>query len=127
MQDHDVAGRMHRILERLDHRLLAGVDALHRLEVFRDCRSGAGKAVAVQHAGIQERLEDGRRAADLVKIMHHIPAARLQVCQVRHLGADSIKVGQRPLHLGFAGDGHEVQHGVGRAAQCEDERVGIFK
>ena len=41
--------------------------------------------------------------------------------------AEPVEVGQRPLDPGLAGDGHQVQHGVGRAAQGQHERVGVLQ
>ena len=41
--------------------------------------------------------------------------------------AEAVEVGQRPRHLGLAGDRHQVQHGVGRAAQGQHERVGVLQ
>ena len=59
--------------------------------------------------------------------MHDILAARLEVGQVRHFIAQAVEVGERPGDVGFAGDGHQVQDGIGRAAQRQHERVSILQ
>ena len=89
--------RVQRLVERPDHVLLA-VDRCSP----RPCRfsasvsPGHGEAVAVQQAGVEQRLEHRRRAADAVQVVHDVAAARLEVGQVRHLAAEPVEVGQRP-------------------------------
>ena len=63
----------------------------------------------------------------LVQIVHDIAAARLEVGQVRHAVAEAVEVRQRPIDSGLARDRHQVQHGVGRAAQGQHQRVGVLQ
>ena len=57
-------------------------------EVLGHRLAGHGEAVAVQQAGVEQRLHHDRDAADLVDVVHHVAAERLEVGQVRHLVAD---------------------------------------
>ena len=50
---------------------------------------GHRQAVAVQQPGVEQRLHDHRDAADPVDVVHHEPAERLQVGEVRDLGRRS--------------------------------------
>src|SRR5439155_14533028 len=63
MQDDDVTRWMHGLAQGPHDRLPALVDALYRLEVFGQGRTGAGDAVPVDQAGFQQGLQDGRRPA----------------------------------------------------------------
>ena len=57
-------------------------------EVLGHRPAGHGQAVAVHQAGVEQRLHDHRDAADLVDVVHHVAAERLEVAEVRHLVAD---------------------------------------
>ena len=79
------------------HALRLGEDARHVGEVLGQRLAGDGEAVAVQQTRVEQRLHHGRRAADAVQVEHDVLAARLQVGEVRHLRAEAVEVGQRPL------------------------------
>ena len=51
--------------------------------------------VAVHQAGVEQRLHHHRDAADLVDVVHHVAAERLEVAEVRHLVADPVEVVER--------------------------------
>ena len=81
--------------------------------------------VSLHQAGVQQHLHDHGRAADQVEVFHHVAASRLQVGQHRRGGGDGVEVVDARIDLGFVGDGDEVQHGVGRAAEGHDHADGI--
>ena len=62
------------------------------------------------------RLRDQADAAGFVEVVGDVLAAGLHVGDQRRLLADAVEVVDVELDAGFAGDGQEVQHGVGRAA-----------
>ena len=128
VQDDDVPARVHRLLERLDHALLPRVDARHVLQVLRQrlarARSCSRRASsprsssALSTAGVPPTLCRSY-------ITYWPPGLRSARCGT--LSPDAVEVGQRPLHLRLAGDRHQVQHRVGRAAQGQHERVGVLQ
>ena len=61
-------------------------------EVLGHRLAGHGQRVAVQQAGVQQRLHHHRHAADAVDVGHHVAAERLDVGQVRHPVADPVEV-----------------------------------
>src|SRR5690606_20897893 len=52
-----------------------------------------------------------------VDVVHDVLAERFEVADVRHLVADAVEVVQGQLHLGLVGNGQQVQHDVGGAAE----------
>jgi len=71
----------------------------------------------VQQTRIQQGFHHDRYAADLVHVVHHEPAERLEVAQVRDLLADPGEVVHGQLDPGLVGDRQQVQYGVGRATE----------
>ena len=61
-------------------------------QVLGHRRAGHREAVAVDGAVLQQQLQHGRRAADLVEILHHVLAARLEVGEERDPVADRLEV-----------------------------------
>jgi dihydroxy-acid dehydratase len=55
----------------------------------------------VQQPGVQQRAHHDRHAADVVDVLHHVRPERLDVGQVRHLGADPAEVVQRQVDPGL--------------------------
>ena len=56
--------------------------------------SGDRQAVAVQQSGVEQGLHHHRDAADAVDVVHDVGTERLDVGQVRNLGAHPGEVGQ---------------------------------
>jgi hypothetical protein len=46
---------------------------------------------------------------------------------VRHLVTDAVEVVQAQLDISFAGDGEQVQHDVGRAAERHGQGDGVLE
>ncbi|MEN4474174.1 hypothetical protein [Mycolicibacterium cosmeticum] len=126
VQDRDAAGRMDRIAHRPQH-LAVRVRRLDVGEVLRHGLTGDGQAIPVQQAGIQQCLHHHRHPADLVDVLHHVPAERLHVGQVRHLLADAGEIGQGQVDLRLPGDGQQVQHRVGGAAERHHHGDGVLE
>src|SRR5262249_41907868 len=127
MQDDNVSRRMQWVFEGFDHILPALVNALDRLEVLCKRSSCASQAILVQHSGIEKGSQNCRCAAYFVQVVHNASPTGLEIGQVRDLGAESVEVAECPFDLGFPSDGHQVQHGIGRAAQGEYQSVSVLK
>ena len=77
----------------------SGSGGLSSREVLGHRLAGHGEGVAVQQAGVEQRLHDDRDAADPVDVGHHVPAERLDVGQVRNPVADPVEVVQVEVDL----------------------------
>ncbi|MCV7207617.1 hypothetical protein [Mycolicibacterium canariasense] len=126
VQDGDAAGRVDRIAHRPQH-LAVRIRRLDVGEILRHGLTGDGQAIPVQQAGIQQRLHHHRHPADLVDVLHHVPAERLHVGQVRHLLADAGEIGQSQVDLRLPGDGQQVQHRVGGATERHHHGDGVLE
>ena len=58
---------------------------------------------------------------------HAILAGGLQVGENGHLFADAAEIVERKLDVGGMSHGEKVKHGVGRTAEGDDDRDGVFK
>ena len=70
---------------------------------------------------------DDRHATDAVDVDHVVLAVRLGVGDVGDPGRDLVEVVEVELDLGLVGDGEQVQHGVGRAAEGHDDGDGVLE
>ena len=113
------AGLVDRVAHRVDDRAV-GVRRGDLGQVLGHGLPGHGERVPVQQAGVQQRPEDDRDAADAVHVGHHEPAERLHVGQERGAVADPVEVLEVQVDLRLVGDRHQVQDGVGRAAERHD-------
>ena len=126
-QDLDVAGLLDRVFDRVDDLLarLAGRAASARF-------SASVLPVTVRQSPSSKPFSSryfitAGRAADVVQVFLHEPAAGLQIGQVRHAVADLLEVVDRQRHLDRAGHRDQMQHGVRRAAQGHDDDHRIFE
>ncbi len=126
MQDGDAAGLVDRVVQGPQD-LAIEVRRVDGREVFRNGLAGDGEAVAVQQAGVEECAHDDRHAADLIDVRHHVAAEGLQVAQVRDLVADPVEVLEVELDLGLAGDGQQVQDGVGGTTEGHGDGDGVLE
>ena len=126
MKDRDVAGRLDRVLHRLND-LLPGGQPLAGGEVFRQRLAGDGHAIAVEQALVEQILHQAAGAADRVQVFLHVLAARLQVGEVGHPPRHPLEVGRLERHVHRAGHGDQVEHGVGGAAENHHRHDGVFK
>src|SRR5690606_37747602 len=96
-------------------------------EVLGDGLAGDGEAVAVDEAGVEQRLHHHRDTADAVDVVHDVPAEGLEVAQVRDAVGDAAEVVQGELDLGLVGDGEQVEDRVGRATERHDHGDGVLQ
>ena len=89
--------------------------------------AGHRQHVAVQQAGVEQVLHHDGHAADAVEIGHVELAARLHVGDVGHAGRDAVEVVEVEGDPGLVGDGQQVEHGVGRAAERVGDRDGVLE
>ena len=93
-------------------------------------RSGAGhgEAVAVEEAGLEQLAHDHGDAADAVDV-DHVVRGRGAWC--RRCGARGpptrLKSSRVELDACLVGDGQEMEHGVGRAAEGHDDGDGVLE
>ena len=95
--------------------------------VSRHGLAGDGEAVAVEQAGVEQRLHERTDAADGDEFGHEMFAAGLEVGEHGHAFADAREVVEGQLHLRGVRDGEQVQHGVGRAAERDDDGDGVLE
>ncbi|WP_157576533.1 hypothetical protein [Mycobacterium sp. GA-2829] len=126
VQDRDAAGRVDRVVHRAQH-LAVGVRRLDVGEVLGHGLTGHGQAIPVQQTGIQQRLHHDGHTADLVDVLHHVPAERFHVRQVRHLLPDAGEVLEGQLHPRLPRDRQQVQHRIGRPAERHHHRDGVLE
>ena len=126
MQDRDAAGGMDGRRQGTQH-LPVGVGRRDVRQVVGHRLSGHREHIAVQQARVQQRLHHHRNPADAVDVVHHVGAERFHVGQVRHLRPDPGEILERQLDVGLVGDGQQVQHRVGGAAECHHHRNGVLE
>ena len=85
-----------------------------------DGSSGTGQAVAVDEALGEEVLHHRRHSADLVQVLHHVPAAGLEVGDEGDPIAHRLEVVDGEVHVHRAGHRDEVQHRVGGPSERHD-------
>ena len=88
---------------------------------------GHRQAVAVEEAGVEQLAHDHRDAADAVDVDHVVLAVGLGVGDVGHPGRHPVEVVEAQLDAGLVGDGEQVEHGVGRAAEGHDHGDGVLE
>ena len=103
------------------------IPVLHPLQVL-----GHGPAGDRQHGGVQQALfrqllHDGVHAAGALQILHEGVPGGGQVAQVGGLGGDRVGHVQIQLDAALVGDGGQVEHGVGGAAQGHVHRLGVVE
>ena len=83
--------------------------------------------VAVEQAGLAERADHRRQASRVVEVLHQEAARRLEIDQRRHVAAVFVPVVQRQRHADAAGDGEQMDHGVGRPADGAVDANGVLE
>ena len=112
--------------------VLDGADQLrvavdHALQVLGQGLSGAGEHAGVQQALLRQLLHDGVHAARALQILHiGIPGGG-KMAQVGGFGGDLVGQIQIQLDAALVGDGGQVEHGVGGAAQGHVHCLGVVE
>ena len=112
--------------EGADDVLVGGV-ATDVREVLGDGLAGDGQAMAVQEALIEEHLKERLEAADADEMGHVVLAARLEVGEHWHAAADALKILKSEFDARGMSHRDEVEHGVRRTAEGDDDGDGILK
>ena len=113
--------------KRLDDRLPGGI-GFHAAQAFRAMVSPVTvRAVAVEQSFVEQHFHQRPDAADGDEFGHQMFAARFQVGEHGHAFADAGEIVKGQLHLRGMGDGEQVQHGIGRAAERDDHGDGVLK
>jgi hypothetical protein len=104
-----------RVVEGADHFVLA-VDRCFA-GVFAEGLAVDGQGIRVRdQVGLTEAAQHRRQAASVVELLHQEAPGRLQVDDGRHATAHAGPVVQVELDADAPGDGFQVNHRVGRAA-----------
>ena len=120
-QDDEVAVRSDGTTPRMNDVLILARLGGNIREGFRDGLAGDGESVAVQDAVREQDLHDLRNAAGGMQFRRDVRAGGLHVAEHRNLRANSLEIVERERHVGRVSDGHQVQDGVGRAADGVDD------
>ncbi len=112
VKNDEMAVFLDRFVERANDGLAFGV-GFHLLQRLGHRLAGDGKAVAMKQSGVEQHFHQRADSADGDQFGHEVSAAGLQVGQIGHAFPDPGEIVQREFHIGGAGDGEQVQHGVG--------------
>ena len=96
-------------------------------EVFSDGFAGAGRQRGVEQIGLGQLGHDGVYAAGPVEIFHESVTGGRQVTQVRSPGADLVGHIEGQCNAAFVGNGGQMEHGVGGAAQSHVDGFGVVE
>ena len=110
-----------------NHRLVGIRFSGHLSQGFGQGLAGQGERVAVQQAMVQQHAHHLWHATGAVELGGDEAAGGLEVAQDRDAAADDLEIVDGERHLGGAGDGQQVQHGVGGAADGHDHGDGILE
>ena len=76
---------------------------------------------------IEQHFHQRPDAADGDEFGHEMFAARFQVREHGDAFADAGEVVEREFHFRGVGDGEQMQHGIGRAAERDDDGDGVLE
>lgn len=125
-EDLDVASFLDRVGQGPDD-LLVGGEVGEVLEVLGEGLTCDGHAGAVDDAFLEQELEQGRGAADVVQVGHDVLARWLKVGEEGGAVRNLLEVFDVELDANRVGDGDQVEDGVGRATGDVDYNHGVFK
>ena len=94
-----------------------GVQILDRGQVLRHGLSRAGEKAGVQQVLLGQLLHHRVNAAGPLQVLHKGVPRWGQMAQVGRPGGDGVGLVQVNGHPGLMGDGGQVEHGIGGAAQ----------
>ncbi len=126
-EDDEVAVFLERVARGAHDLLVLRPHDLGVLHVLLHRLASDGEAVAVHEAFGDERADERHGATDLHEVVHEILAARLHVREHRRFLADAHEVLDAELHACAVGHGDEMQHGVRRTTERDDEGDGILE
>src|SRR5215470_79423 len=126
VEDHEMAGFLQRSSQWMNNALSAHIHR-HVFQILLHGVAGHGEAIRVQKTALQQHLHQRLDAADRDQVRHEVTAARLEVRQHRHPPADTREVIECQLDPGLVRNREQVQDGVGRAAECDDDGDGVLE
>ena len=121
-----MAGRLDGVGEGADD-VLVGGEVLDVLQVLGERLAGHGDAFALDHAFLEEELEQGRGAANVVQVFEDVLAGRLEVGEEGCAVGDGLEVFYGQLDADAVRDGDQVEDGIGRAAGDVDKDHGLLE
>mmetsp|Transcript_16878 Transcript_16878/g.28045 ORF Transcript_16878/g.28045 Transcript_16878/m.28045 type:complete len:243 (-) Transcript_16878:913-1641(-) len=126
VENGEVASGLDRLRKCADH-VLPGSETRQLCEVLGHCFPGDRHAIAIQIAVLQHILEHSGCAADIVKVFHHILAARLQVGKKRSLLGDAPEVLQGHVNTRRSSHRDQMDGRVGGASSHHHEPNRVLK
>ena len=125
-QHGDAAAGVDRRRERVDD-LAVGRGRIEGGEVLRHGAPRHRDAVAVEEPGLEQLAHHHGDAAHPVDVHHVVLAVGLRVGDVRHPRRHPVEVVELELDACLVGDGEEMEHGVGRAAERHHHGDGVLE
>ena len=122
LEDGDAAGLAVGPVDRTDDLF---VQVFSALQVFFHRFAGAGHHGSVEQVFLRQLLHHRVDAAGQVEVFHKGVPGGGQVAQVRGAGGDGVRFVQTDGDPGLVGDGRQMQHRVGGAAQGHVDRFGV--
>mmetsp|Transcript_4839 Transcript_4839/g.12153 ORF Transcript_4839/g.12153 Transcript_4839/m.12153 type:complete len:223 (+) Transcript_4839:790-1458(+) len=122
-------GRLDRIRQRLDD-LLAWRQAGMVRHVLGPGLARHRHLGPVEHPIVDHELDDARRPANILHVLHDVLAARFEVGQEGRFVRDSLKIVQADPYgriLTRPGHGYQMQHRVRRTARNHDHPYGVLE
>src|SRR5918998_1277289 len=110
---------LHRVVDGPDD--LVVVDARERLTEGATADSGA---VDMQH--LPESREQAPQTTGVIEVLHQVFTARTYVGENGYAAGDLVEATEVQCYAAAAGQGDEMDEGVGRAAQDHDGRNGVL-
>ena len=108
----------------MDDGLVGGLDGEGGF--FGEGLAGDGDAVAVEEAGVEEALGEEAAAACVLVVLGDVLAAGGEVADEGRVLGDAVEVVHGEGDVDLAGDGDEVEDGVGAAAGGADGGDGVL-
>ena len=103
------------------------VQILRILDVLRHGLAGAGDEVSLDESGVRQLLHHRIDAASPLQILHKRGTRRGQMTQVGGSGIELVHMCKINVNAAFMGNGRQVQHGIGGAAQRHVHDLGIVE
>ena len=104
-----------------------GIAVDHTLQILGHRLAGAGHQAGVQQAGLCQLGHNGVHAAGPLQVLHIGISRRGQVTQVGRLQGDLIGHVEGQLDAALVGNGGQVKHSVGGAAQGHVHRLRVVE
>jgi hypothetical protein len=125
-EDLDVAGGLDGVGDGADD-VLVGGEVGDEFCVLLEGLAGDGHAGAVEHALLEQVLDQAGGAADVVEVLEDVLAGRLEVGEERCAVGNGLEVVDGESDADRVGNGDQVEDGVGAATSDVHEDHGVLK